>query len=366
MSNREREKMDNLLLEVKDLKTYFYDENRRRFLRVVDGVSFDIKRGETVALFGESGSGKTRIAYSIMGLVPHTPGIIDGEIWFEGENLLKGLREICYIEDGNSSLKIKKDVHKWIKQFKYEEKMKKIRGRKISLVMQGARSALNPFQIVRKQIEEVYLLNNNKNKSIMNQEINKMLTKLHIRGKADEFPHNLSGGMCQRVVIAIALAAYPKLLIADEPTTGIDPPLMIKIIELFKEFKETNTDSSLLLISHDLEAVKKLADRIVIICGGRVVESGKIDIVKSDEVAKHPYTKKLLQAHRSKAIDEDKLFFMPGIVPDPSSLIQGCKFYQRCEFKQDECAKIEPELLPVNEHHSVACPKWQNLEGTAD
>lgn len=355
--------MDNLLLNVKNLKTYFYDERKRRFLRIVDGVSFDIKKGETVALFGESGSGKTRIAYSIMGIVQHIPGIIDGEIWFEGENLLKGLRDVCHIENGKNGLMVKKSVSKWIKEFGYEERMKKIRGKKISLIMQEPHSALNPFQRVRCQIEESYLLNN-KNKNTMYKEIDELLTKLHIRGKADEFPHNLSGGVCERVVIAMALAANPTLLIADEPTTGIDPPLMIKIIELLKRFmdgklldRKEKESSSLLLISHDLGVVKKLADRIVIIYNGKVVESGSIEIVKGKDVAKHPYTKKLLGAHIDKDISDNDLFYPRGKMLDTTLLDKRCRFYDRCDSnqKQNKCIDEEPILRQVSEFHSVAC-----------
>ncbi|MEW6605846.1 MAG: ABC transporter ATP-binding protein [bacterium] len=324
--------MEMPLLEIKNLTTYY----KKSSLPVVDNVTFDIRQGEVVALFGESGSGKTQIAYSIMGLIHHLQGIINGEIWFKGENLLDGLNRY-------------RDFGKWIKKSGYEEKMRQIRGREISLIMQGARSALNPFQKIRTQVEEVYLINDERHQR--HKKTDEIFKKLHLYGKAEEYPHHLSGGMCQRAIISMAIAANPTILIADEPTTGIDPPLMIKIIELLKEFlNENGNKRALFFISHDLKAVEKLADRVIVIYAGEIVEKGKKEIL-TDKIDKHPYTKMLIEAHKSSK----KEYFTKQPILD--QVTKGCKFYNKCSVKNGLCLTGKPELYSIDTEleHEVRC-----------
>ncbi|MFH1861048.1 MAG: ABC transporter ATP-binding protein [bacterium] len=343
------------LLAVEGLKTYFYNEAEKRFLRIVDDVSFEIDKGKTVALFGESGSGKTRIAYSIMGIVPHLPGIIRGRIYFKGKNLLEGLEEICHIEDNGDELIIDKDVNAWNRVFGYEASMKQIRGQGIAIILQGAVSGLNPFHKLKSQIEEAYLLNG-RDKSGMQEAINNLLLRLNFTEKqADLYPHNLSGGMCQRMMIAMAMIAEPDLLIADEPTTGIDPPLRMQIIGLLQEFS-TNNDHSLLLISHDLEAVKLLSQSVVVICRGKIVETCPTEVIKQGK-ALHPYTNALIEAH--EIIHDNK--GLDAVKENSITSSDGCKFYSQCRIREEICLKEEPELVLVDPelNHSVRCHKWK-------
>lgn len=356
------------LLEVKNLTTYFYNKNKKAFLPIIENITFDIKEGEVVALFGESGSGKTQTAYSIMGLVHHLQGIINGEIWFKGENLLAGLEY-----NGKNRYEVSKyrDFCRLIRKSGYEEKMRRIRGKEIFLVMQGAKSALNPFQKIRTQIEEAYLINNRAEKT-MYEKLDIILKKLHIYEKAKEYPHNLSGGMCQRAIIAMAIAANPTLLIADEPTTGIDPPLMIKIIELLKGFVEgtilkdekegKDKKRTLLFISHDLKVVEKLADKVVVMYAGEVVEKGKKEIL-TDKKAKHPYTKMLIEAYNIEALEgqsSEEKHSRNELIWDYSYFTTGCKFYNKCSIKREICLNTKPTLCLIDSEleHEVRCFNW--------
>ncbi|MFH1097794.1 MAG: ABC transporter ATP-binding protein [Candidatus Desantisbacteria bacterium] len=326
------------LLDVKNLRTYFYNHDRRQFVRVVDGVSFAIDYGETVAIFGESGSGKTQTAYSLMGLAPHLPGIIDGQIWFEGNNLLEGLDKICKVEEN----KIIKDTHDWNKRFGYEKKMKEIRGKKMSLIMQGAKTALNPFQRIECQVKEACLLSG-KEKQEAEEIVNHLFARLDLQNKIGYYPHQLSGGTCQRVVVAIALASFAPLVIADEPTTGLDFPLRVKIVELFEEFKGK---VALLLITHEIEIVRRLAEKMVVMYAGRVIEIGLKGMINNPI---HPYTKKLVSELGHDCGD------MQSLSPDLFALPLGCKFYERCEIRKDRCEFEEPELEEIATGHMVRC-----------
>ena len=326
------------LLEVKDLKTYFYNHDRRQFVRVVDGVGFDIDCGETVAFFGESGSGKTQTAYSLMGLVPHSPGIVDGQIWFEGRNLLEGLDEICRFEKN----RIIKDTHVWNKRFGYEKKMREIRGKRMSLIMQGAKSALNPFQRIECQVKEACLLSGKKHREA-NEMVVHLFDRLGLRDRIGYYPHQLSGGTCQRVVMAMALASSASLIIADEPTTGLDFPLRVKIVELFEEIKGT---VALLLITHEIEIVRRLAERVVIMYAGRIIETGSKEMLNNPA---HPYTKRLVSELGHDRLD------VQSLTPDLFNLPVGCKFYERCEMRRDGCKVKEPELMEITAGHMVRC-----------
>ncbi len=326
------------LLEVKNLKTYFYNHDRRQFVRVVDGVGFDIDCGETVALFGESGSGKTQTACSLMGLIPHLPGIVAGQIWFEGRDLLEGLDEICRVEDN----RIIKDAHAWNKRFEYEKRMKGIRGKRMSLIMQGAKSALNPFQRIEFQVKEACLLSGREDKEA-DEMVAHLFDRLGLHERMGYYPHQLSGGTCQRVVMAMALVSSSSLIIADEPTTGLDFPLRVKIVELFEEIKDK---VSLLLITHEIEIVRRLAKRIVIMYAGRVIETGSREMIDNPA---HPYTKKLVLELGHDSLD------IQSLTPDLFNLPAGCKFYDRCEIRKDRCKISEPELKEIADGHMVRC-----------
>ncbi|MDI6780877.1 MAG: ABC transporter ATP-binding protein [bacterium] len=326
------------LLEVKNLKTYFYNHDRRQFVRVVDGVGFDIDCSGTVAFFGESGSGKTQIACSLMGLIPHSPGIVDGQIWFEGRNLLEGLDEICRIEEN----RVIKDTHAWNKRFGYEKKMKEIRGKRMSLIMQGAKSALNPFQRIESQVKEACLLSGREDKEA-DEMVAHLFDRLGLYDRMGYYPHQLSGGTCQRVVMAMSLASSPSLIIADEPTTGLDFPLRVKIVELFEEIKGK---VSLLLITHEIEIVRRLAERIVIIYAGRVIETGSKEVISNPA---HPYTKKLVLELGHDSMD------VQSLTPELVNLPAGCKFYDRCEMRKNMCKISEPELKEIAAGHMVRC-----------
>jgi ABC-type dipeptide/oligopeptide/nickel transport system ATPase component len=235
---------------------------------------------------------------------------------------------------------IKKDVSKWNKKFGYEYRMKKIRGKEISLAPQDAASSLNPFHRIKDQIKEAYLLNGVGREEVK-EKVNDMLERLGLTDKALDYPHRLSGGMCRRIVIGIGLASDPALLIADEPTNGIDSPLKIKIIELFEEFMKRGR--SILLIAHDIEIIRALADRVIVMYSGKIVEEGPVEIISKKE-ALHPYTKGLIGG---------------GYIGESFNvnLGNGCKFYNRCKERREKCLKAEPNLavLPNKKNHWVRC-----------
>ncbi|MEW6618006.1 MAG: ABC transporter ATP-binding protein [bacterium] len=344
--------MTDILLKIEDLKSYA--EENRGFLRIVDGISFEVKKDEVVALFGECGSGKTTVAYSIMGAVRYMPGIIAGKIEFKGNgDLLEKLRIMCQIKrDDNGRLEIKKDVRKWNKI--YEKKMREVRGKGLFLVMQGAKSSLNPFWKVKDQ--GAYITKN--------RNIDSIFKELELGDKMARFPHQLSGGECQRALLAMGLASGAELLIVDEPTVGIDDHLKDEIINLLKDYKEgkgsfkkTTSKHSLLLITHDFKVIEELADRIVVICSGRVVESGNKDEIANNP--KHPYTKMLIESFKTK--DEKGkplplLSVSEGDIPHLDREYKGCRFYSRCEVKQDKCSSEEPEMVEYGTH-AIRC--WQ-------
>lgn len=353
----------NTLLDVIDLKTYFYNQALHKFIRVVDGVSLRIREGETMAMLGESGSGKTRTAYSVMGLVPHSPGIIKGEIWFGEKNLLEGLEEICKVaNDGNNGLVVEKDSLRWEKEFGYERRMQEIRGRSISLVLQGARSALNPYQTIGEQIEEAYLVKN-KDQGKMARVVNTLLGSLGLIDKKEEYPHRLSGGSCQRALLAVALAQDPTLLILDEPTVGLDPPLRVKMCELLEDYKEgrltEGSNRSLFLITHDMDLIISLADTFTVLYAGRMVESGPIQLVLEERTF-HPYTRNLMSVIKLRLDRSGSLSFIPGQVPYLFESLPGCRFHPRCSSVSKRCRQEEPELVQIEPDHWVRCFKCRS------
>lgn len=317
------------LIEIKGLKTYFYTEDG--VVPAIDGIDFKIRKGETVAIVGESGSGKSVTSLSILRLIPSPPGkIVDGDIIFKGESIID----------------------------KSEIEMRSIRGNQISMIFQEPMTSLNPVYKVGDQIAESLVLHQRKNKK---QALIEAINLLRIVGipeperRVNQFPHELSGGMRQRVMIALALACKPELLIADEPTTALDVTIQNQILELMKELKE-KTNTSILLITHDLGVVAEMADRVVVMYAGQVVEQG--DVYTIFENPKHPYTEGLLKSMPSHEKRTGKLYTIEGTVPNPLKLPQGCRFAPRCKYATSLCHEEMPDLTVFGEDEVVRCWKY--------
>jgi peptide/nickel transport system ATP-binding protein/oligopeptide transport system ATP-binding protein len=323
--------MSDILVELKDVKTYFYTEDG--VVPAIDGVSFKVKKGETLAIVGESGSGKSVTSLSILRLIPSPPGkIVGGDILFKGESLLE----------------------------KDEAEMRRIRGNKISMIFQEPMTSLNPVYRVGDQISESLILHQKKNKKEALEESIQLLRLVGIpeaEKRVHQYPHELSGGMRQRVMIAIALACRPELLIADEPTTALDVTIQNQILELMKELKE-RINTSIMLITHDLGVVAEMADRVVVMYAGQVVEQG--DIFTIFENPKHPYTEGLLRSMPSHEKRTGKLHVIEGVVPNPLDLPSGCRFAPRCQYATELCHAEMPEITQITEDEVVRCWKYSD------
>ncbi len=315
------------LLEVNNLKTYFYTEDG--VVPAVDGVSFYIKPGESLGVVGESGCGKSVTSVSILRLVPNPPGkIMEGsEILFEGKNLL--------------------DLP--------EKEMRKIRGNEISMIFQEPMTSLNPVLRISDQLKEVLMLHqgmSNEQARAKGIEMLKLVGIPRPEKVIDDFPHSLSGGMRQRVMIAMALSCNPKLLIADEPTTALDVTVQAQILELMNKLKK-ELNSSVMLITHNLGVVAETCDRVIVMYAGKVVEEG--DIYSIFEDPKHPYTVGLLNSIPSIEERNEKLEAIPGVVPNPLNMPKGCRFEPRCNKAMARCKEEQPELTILGEERNVRC-----------
>lgn len=323
----------SVLLEVKNLKTYFY--KKKQAVPAVDGVDLKIHKGETVALVGESGSGKSITSLSIMGLVPSPGGkIVDGEILLNGKDLVKlPEKDLC-----------------------------KVRGNDISMIFQEPMTSLNPVLTIGDQITEVLMYHQ---KLPKNQAVKKAIELLRLVGfsRADEiihdYPHRLSGGMRQRVMIAIAMSCNPKLLIADEPTTALDVTIQAQILDLMKDVSQ-KFDTSILLITHDLGVVSEIAERVVVMYCGQVVEEASVDDLFNEPL--HPYTQGLMESIPSIDGNIEKLNSIPGNVPTPDNLPTGCRFAPRCSKAFDKCFHSLPALTEKSAHRSVRCFLYDDEE----
>jgi oligopeptide/dipeptide ABC transporter ATP-binding protein len=317
------------LVSVENLKTYFYTEDGT--VPAIDGVSFEVKKGETLAIVGESGSGKSVTSLSIMRLIPSPPGkILDGDIKFQGESLLT----------------------------KSEKEMREIRGNRISMIFQEPMTSLNPVYKVGDQISETIILHQKKNKKEALAEAINLLNLVGIpepERRINQYPHELSGGMRQRVMIAIALACHPELLIADEPTTALDVTIQNQILQLMKNLKQ-KSNMSIMLITHDLGVVAEMADRVVVMYSGQVVEQG--DVFTIFENPKHPYTEGLLKSMPSADKRVGKLYAIDGVVPNPLNLPPGCRFAERCEYATALCHQEMPQIQQINDEEVVRCWKY--------
>jgi oligopeptide/dipeptide ABC transporter ATP-binding protein len=351
-----------MLLAIDNLRTYFYSRAKRAFVRSVDGVSLAVARGETLGVVGESGSGKTVTALSAVGLLGGAPGVIGGRIEFASRNLLEGLERYVRVEErGGRVTAVKKDERGWARQV--ERLMAGVRGKEIAMIFQNPRAALNPYATVGTQLVEAIRLHTRfKQKNEARERALHWLERVRIdspRLRFDNFPFGMSGGMCQRTMIAMALCAEPALLIADEPTTGLDATIQARIVELLAGLK-AETGITTLLISHDISVIRRLADRVAVMYGGTVVESGAAEHVLQPN-ARHPYTAALLASIPTAAAIRDKkpLQAIEGEVPDTVNLPRGCRFYGRCNRVTDavrsRCANEEPPLAEAAPGHKLRC-----------
>lgn len=319
--------MSEKLLEVKNLKTYFYTDEG--VVKSVDDVSFDVEKGKTLGIVGESGCGKSITSLSIMQLVETPPGkIVGGEIIYQGENLLE----------------------------KNKDQMRKIRGGEIAMIFQEPMTSLNPVFTVGKQIMEALRLHTDLDKEKAKERAIEMLKLVKIplpEKRFNEYPHQLSGGMRQRVMIAIALACQPKLLIADEPTTALDVTIQAQIIDLLRELKE-KLGIAIILVTHDLGVVANFADRIQVMYAGQVVERGTAREIFYD--SKHPYTWALLSSVPKLAKEsKQELYSLHGTPPDLILPLEHCPFAARCEFCMPICKEQMPPETVLSDTHRLSC-----------
>ena len=318
------EQLHDIVLDVKDLTIEY--RTRKSVVQAVNGISFQVPRGTTLGLVGETGAGKTTTALGIMGLIPTPPGkVASGEIVFDGENLLA----------------------------KDKNEMRSIRGKKISMIFQDPMTALNPIMSVGEQICEVIRLHEKISKHEAVAKAKEMLEMVGIPGKRyNEYPHQFSGGMKQRVVIAIALACNPQLLIADEPTTALDVTIQAQVLQLMNNLKkELNT--SMILITHDLGVVAETCENVAIMYAGEIVEMGTLEDIYNHGC--HPYTKGLFGSIPDLDVEQDRLTPISGLMPDPSALPKGCNFAPRCPYRSDACEAAPIENYQLSPTHCARC-----------
>ena len=317
------------LLDVKDLKTYFYTDSG--VAKAVDGVTFSVDKGKVLGIVGESGCGKSVTSLSIMRLVDPVTGKNEGgEILFDGTDILK----------------------------LPEPEMRKLRGNRISMIFQEPMTSLNPVFTIGYQIEESLILHKGMDKKAARQQAIHLLELVGIpeAGKrVDEYPHQLSGGMRQRVMIAMALACNPKVIIADEPTTALDVTIQAQILDLLRNLKN-KINSSIMLITHDLGVIAEMADYVVVMYAGRVVEKGTVQEIFANP--SHPYTIGLMASKPVIGKKVDKLYSIPGKVPNPVNMPDYCYFRDRCEMRCPECDGKYPCEISLSETHKVSCYRY--------
>lgn len=318
--------MSKKLLEVSDLKTHFFTDDG--VVKAVDGVSFSIKEGETFGLVGESGCGKSVTALSIIRLIPDPPGkIVDGKVYLGGEDLVK----------------------------KSEKEMQKVRGNKISMIFQEPMTSLDPVFTIGSELMEVIQLHQDLDKEEARKKAIEMLKVVGIpepEKRIEEYPHQLSGGMRQRAMIAMALSCNPQLLIADEPTTALDVTIQAQILRLMDKLKE-DFSAAVLLITHDLGVIAETCENVAVMYAGEIVEYGSVEDIFENPL--HPYTAGLNKAIPRLDTDTERLQIIEGNVPNLIDLPPGCKFHPRCPYAMDICAKEEPPLKKREGNHLSRC-----------
>jgi len=322
--------MINKLLEITDLRTYFFTE--AGVVKAVDGISVDVAEGETIGLVGESGSGKSVTAQSALRIVPQPGKIVDGAIQFEGEDLLA----------------------------KSENEMRKYRGPKMAVVFQDPTTSLNPIYTVEKQLTDILRLHKDLTKREARKVALNLLERVNIP-EAEErlraYPHELSGGMKQRIAIARALSCEPRLLFADEPTTNLDVTIQAQVLELLKELQK-EFGMAMVMITHDMGIIADMTERVTVLYAGHVMEVADTRSIFGDP--KHPYTEALLKAVPSVA-QTRALEVIPGNIPNLIDPPSGCVFHPRCKYAKEVCMKEVPKLEKAGEGHYVACHRWREL-----
>ena len=322
------------LLEVNDLRTYFYTQEG--VVKAVDGTSYAVEEGETLGLVGESGCGKSVSALSILRLIPQPPGkIVSGEINFQGRDLLK----------------------------LDESEMRRIRGNDIAMVFQEPMTSLNPVLTIGRQITESLELHQDLHGRASSERAIELLELVGIpsaRGRLDDYPHQFSGGMRQRVMIAMAMSCNPKILLADEPTTALDVTIQAQILEVMARLSR-EFGTAVIIITHNLGVVARYADRVNVMYAGRVIERAEARELYANP--RHPYTVGLLNSvPRLDETREEKLIPIEGLPPDLAHLPEGCSFYPRCDWRTDRCLAEFPPITQVAGEHEVACWEWERVE----
>ena len=321
------------LLEIRDLTVEYHTNGG--VVHAVNGLNLEVAPKETLGFVGETGAGKTTTALSILNLLPHPQGkVISGSIKYNGEEILN----------------------------KSNKDMTRIRGEKISMIFQDPMTSLNPVMTVGDQIAEGIRLHEHLNKADAHKKALEMLETVGIRPeRASDYPHQFSGGMKQRVVIAIALACNPELLIADEPTTALDVTIQAQMLELMKGLKD-QYDTSMIMITHDLGIVAEICDKVAIMYAGNVVEYGdKVDIF-TPEKPHHPYTVGLFDSIPDIYHEQEELKIIKGLTPDPTNLPSGCTFHPRCPYACEECSKQVPKHLEVEPGHTISCHRFDDTK----
>lgn len=334
----QRGQAGDVLLEIKGLKTHF--DTRDGVVKAVDSIDLHVRRGEVLGVVGESGCGKSVMSLSIMGLVPKPGEIVEGEITFNGRNLA--------------------DMS--------EKEVRALRGEHMSMIFQQPGSALNPVQRAGLQIKEVFKLHRDWSREVEQRKVIESLTRVGIpdpESRARAYPHELSGGMAQRVMIAMALSCEPELLIADEPTTALDVTIQAQILDLIRGLQESS-NTAVILITHDLGVIAEMADRVAVMYAGEIVE--QTDVSTLFNHPQHPYSQGLLASIPVLGAPKDELETIPGVVPSLIDLPQGCRFAARCVARVENdlsiCLEKEPELLPIAPGHEVRC--WLRNPETGD
>ena len=323
--------MPEKLLEVTDLRTYFFTE--AGVVRAVDGISVDVKPGETVGLVGESGSGKSVTAQSALRIVPRPGRIVDGSIKFEGEDLLA----------------------------KSENEMRKYRGPKMAVVFQDPTTSLNPVYTIGKQLTDIIMLHKDLSKQDALKSALSLLERVRIsepEKRLRAYPHELSGGMKQRIAIARALSCEPRLLFADEPTTNLDVTIQAQVLELLKQLQK-ELGMAMVMITHDMGIIADMTERVTVLYAGKVMEIADTKSIFTDP--KHPYTEALLKAVPSVA-QTRTLEVIPGNIPNLIEPPTGCVFHPRCKYAKEICMKEVPILEKTGEGHYVACHRWREIK----
>ena len=319
------------MLEINDLTIHYITDDG--VVKAVNGISLNVNKGETLGLVGETGAGKTTTALGILNLVPNPPGkIVGGEILFNGENLLKkSAAEMC-----------------------------KIRGNEIAMIFQDPMTALNPVITVGEQIAEVIRLHEKCSLADAERKACAMLEMVGIPAeRMGEYPHQFSGGMKQRVVIAIALACNPELLLADEPTTALDVTIQAQVLTMMDDLKR-KLGTAMLLITHDLGVVAEICDKVAIMYAGEIVEYGTLEQIFNH--TSHPYTQGLFDSIPSLDTKVHRLKPIDGLMPDPANLPEGCAFAERCPYKKEICGKVHPDIQEIEAGHLVKCHLFRKEE----